>query len=199
MTIQPWEAKASIARTKRDESVARVEPPLQGLPDTLPLNSQELPKAILTSKEIEITEKYSVTDLLAKLHSRELSAEEVTRAFLRRAALAHFAVSISYDCDNSRAWFSDFPRRTALQSCFGTRRSNELAILTPCQSLSGHSMDYPSLRKNITAPSHQMEPLMPLMLRGSASLKVPYYSMIPSGMLVVSSLLAPLSHRRSCT
>lgn len=92
MTIQPWEAKASVARTKRDESLARVEPPLQGLPDTLPQNSQELAKAILTPKEVEITEKYSVTELLAKLHNRELSAEEVTRAFLRRAALAHFAV-----------------------------------------------------------------------------------------------------------
>jgi hypothetical protein len=55
MTIQPWEAKASIARTKRDDSVARVEPPLQGLPDTLPQNSQDLPKTILTPKELEIT------------------------------------------------------------------------------------------------------------------------------------------------
>ncbi|KAJ9210234.1 hypothetical protein DTO166G4_8162 [Paecilomyces variotii] len=112
MTIQPWEAKASIARTKRDESVARVEPPLQGLPDTLPLNSQELPKAILTSKEIEITEKYSVTDLLAKLHSRELSAEEVTRAFLRRAALAHFATN----CLTELLWDEAIERARYLDS-----------------------------------------------------------------------------------
>lgn len=94
MTIQPWEVKASIARTKRDDSLARVDPPLQGLPDSLPLNSQELPNAILTPKELEITEKYTTTELLAKLRSRELSAEEVTRAFLRRAAVAHFAVGL---------------------------------------------------------------------------------------------------------
>ncbi|KAL1852152.1 hypothetical protein Plec18167_005965 [Paecilomyces lecythidis] len=112
MTIQPWEAKASVARTKRDESLARVEPPLQGLPDTLPQNSQELAKAILTPKEVEITEKYSVTELLAKLHNRELSAEEVTRAFLRRAALAHFATN----CLTELLWDEAIERARYLDS-----------------------------------------------------------------------------------
>ncbi|GAD94024.1 acetamidase [Paecilomyces variotii No. 5] len=112
MTIQPWEAKASIARSKRDDSVARVEPPLQGLPDTLPQNSQELAKAILTPKEVEITEKYSVTELLAKLHSRELSAEEVTKAFLRRAALAQFATN----CLTELLWDEAIERARYLDS-----------------------------------------------------------------------------------
>ncbi len=88
-----WEAKVQEARKRRDDSLALVQPPVTGLPAQLPDNSQSLPKAALTAKELEITEKYTVTELLAKLRSRELSAEEVTRAFLRRAAVAHYGVS----------------------------------------------------------------------------------------------------------
>lgn len=81
-----------VPQKQRDGSLARVEPALEGLPDALPLNSQGLPKTVLSSREIELTEGYSAIELLAKLQSREISAVEVTRAFLRRAALAHFAV-----------------------------------------------------------------------------------------------------------
>lgn len=95
--MQAWEEKAQPARTKRDRSLAQVEPPLQNLPDHLPQNSQSLPKTVLTPKELEITEGYTVTKLLAKLRSRELSSEEVTRAFLRRAALAQFATNCLTD------------------------------------------------------------------------------------------------------
>jgi hypothetical protein len=87
-----FEDKANWARAKRDASVAKVEPKLKGLPADLPLSSQDLPKAVLTSKEIEITEKYTITELLSALKERALSVEEVTRAFLRRAALAHITV-----------------------------------------------------------------------------------------------------------
>lgn len=92
---KPWEEKAQPARTKRDDSLLRVQPALADLPDQLPQNSQSLAKSSLTARELDITEGYSVSELLAKLHSRELSAEEVVKAFLRRAALAHFAVCLS--------------------------------------------------------------------------------------------------------
>lgn len=87
-----FEDKANWARAKRDASVAKVEPKLKGLPAELPLSSQDLPKVVLSSKEIEITEKYTITELLSALKERALSVEEVTRAFLRRAALAHITV-----------------------------------------------------------------------------------------------------------
>lgn len=87
-----WEEKAAWARAKRDFSLAKVEPALVGVPDELPQNSQYLPNAVLTSREIEITEAYTVTKLLLALRERAFSVEEVTRAFLRRAALAHAAV-----------------------------------------------------------------------------------------------------------
>ena len=94
---QSWEDKVAAVRSKRDASLAKVEPALEKLPEELPLNSQSVPNDVLTSKEIEITEAYTVKQLLAKLRSREISVEEVTRAFLRRAAVAHACVSLSPD------------------------------------------------------------------------------------------------------
>ncbi|KAF5004860.1 hypothetical protein FDECE_8642 [Fusarium decemcellulare] len=83
-----WKDKAAIARKVRDDSVSKVKPPLRGIPDTLPPNSQSIPKLVLAPREVELTENYTVHQLLAKLRSRELSSEELTRAFLRRAAVA---------------------------------------------------------------------------------------------------------------
>lgn len=47
---------------------------------------------LLTSKELDITEKYDAVDLIAKMASKELSASEVTLAFCKRAAVAHQVV-----------------------------------------------------------------------------------------------------------
>lgn len=91
-TLSTWQEKVAWAQEHRDSSLAKVEPKLTGLPAELPLNSQSLPKAVLTEREIEITENYTVTELLKVLRERKISVEEVTRAFLRRAALAHAAV-----------------------------------------------------------------------------------------------------------
>lgn len=90
--LTSWEDKGAWARAQRDISLAQVQPALEGLPQVLPLNSQGLPKIVLTSREVELTENFTISELLVKLRSREFSAEEVTRAFLRRAALAQFSV-----------------------------------------------------------------------------------------------------------
>lgn len=92
-TLATWQEKAAWAQDIRDRTVAKVEPPLTGIPAELPLSSQGLPALVLTEREIEITEKYTVEELLAVLRQRKISVEEVTRAFLRRAALAQAAVS----------------------------------------------------------------------------------------------------------
>jgi amidase len=96
-TAEPWETKAIWAREKRDSSLAKVKPKLHGIPAEreLPTNTRSLPHAALTSREIEITEQYGITELLAILRNRSISVEEVTRAFLRRAAVAHAAVRTS--------------------------------------------------------------------------------------------------------
>lgn len=58
------------------------------------LDSRGVPAAsgILSSKEVEITELNAIP-LLEKIHSGELSAEEVTRAFCARAAIAQQMVN----------------------------------------------------------------------------------------------------------
>ncbi|KAJ8100144.1 amidase signature domain-containing protein [Lipomyces tetrasporus] len=98
-------------KAKRDASLAKVEPKLQGLPDHLSLSSQDLPKSVLTQREIEITENYSVPELLTILRERNILVEEVTRAFLRRAALAHAAtnclVQLLWDEAIARAKYLD--------------------------------------------------------------------------------------------
>lgn len=90
--MEPWDLKVELERARRLNSLQKVTPQLQGVPSPLPLNSQSLPRVVLTQHEIEITEGYTVTKLLVALRERKLSVEEVTRAFLRRAALAQIAV-----------------------------------------------------------------------------------------------------------
>lgn len=92
--LQTWQEKVGWAREKRDASLAKVEPKLNGVPeaDNLPLSSQDLAKTVLTAREIEITEQCGITELLRLLRERKITVEEVTRAFLRRAALAQAAV-----------------------------------------------------------------------------------------------------------
>lgn len=76
----------SEARSLRDTSIL-VEPPLPPLPDPLPKNVAEIANKLLTPEEIKIT-SYDVPELLQAIRSKEYSCETVTRAFLRRAALA---------------------------------------------------------------------------------------------------------------
>ena len=91
--METAQQKIERARLRRANGLAKVEPKLQGLPEVLPVNCQELPKAVLTAREIQITEKYDVMELLKLLREKKLLVQEVTRAFLRRAALAQAAVS----------------------------------------------------------------------------------------------------------
>lgn len=95
---EAWQDKAAWAQAKRDASLAKVKPKLVGVPDaqSLPQYSRNLPKDVLTSREIELTENYNITELLRLLRERNVSVEEVTKAFLRRAALAHAAVWINF-------------------------------------------------------------------------------------------------------
>ncbi|KAK8007902.1 monooxygenase [Apiospora arundinis] len=109
-----WQEKVDWARAQRDASLAKVEPKLDGIPGTgdLPLSSQDLPKAVLTPREIEITERYTVTELLGLLRERQITVEEVTRAFLRRAALAQAATN----CLTALLWDEAIERARHLDS-----------------------------------------------------------------------------------
>ncbi|KAF5967083.1 general amidase [Fusarium bulbicola] len=112
--IPLWQQKAADARAHRDASLAKVEPPLKGVPaaEQLPKNSLELVPQVLTPREIEITESYTVTELLQVLRERKISVEEVTRAFLRRAALAQ----ATSNCVTELLWDQAIARAKHLDS-----------------------------------------------------------------------------------
>jgi amidase len=74
-------------RAFRDASISRVEPPLPTLPDPLPKNVTGIACTVLTPEELKIT-SYDVPELLQVLRDKTFSCEAVTKAFLRRAALA---------------------------------------------------------------------------------------------------------------
>lgn len=59
------------------------------------LIDMDIPRSsgLLSERELTITEKYSVPELLAKLASGELTSLEVTTAFSKRAAIAQQVVS----------------------------------------------------------------------------------------------------------
>jgi benzoyl-CoA reductase/2-hydroxyglutaryl-CoA dehydratase subunit BcrC/BadD/HgdB len=92
---ETWVEKAKSARDYRDETLKKVDPPFDPLPDPLPLSSQDLPKKYLTPREYELTQNYDAIELLEMLRSKKVTSEELTRAFLRRAALAQYAVSLA--------------------------------------------------------------------------------------------------------
>lgn len=88
-----WQETAARVQQYRDSSL-RVEPPLSGIPGELPQNVTEIPRKVLSPEEFDITER-SLEELLKLLASGELSSVTVTKAFLRRAALAQKLVSLS--------------------------------------------------------------------------------------------------------
>lgn len=85
-----WQEVAADRQAHRDSTISLIDPPLPEISD-IPLNTLPLAKQVLTPEEIEITES-TVEDLAATLAKGELSAVTVTKAFLRRAALAQKAV-----------------------------------------------------------------------------------------------------------
>lgn len=81
----------------RDQSLAAVQPPLDlsRLPKPLPKNVTPLAKDLLTEEELTIT-GLDVPELLEAIRSKKYSCVTVTKAFLRRAALAQELVSSIY-------------------------------------------------------------------------------------------------------
>ena len=188
---ESWEAKVARVRAARDAGLAKVDPPLKNIPEQLPQNSLGIPTTVLTERELEITENYSVTQLLAALRERKISVEEVTRAFLRRAAVAHAAVSST--------WFRSSPggeerslrtyssRPTVLQIFSGTRRSSGHGISIPCQSLRAHSLASPFRpRSTMASPGQAALKLLHHLLAGSGRNTVQICFTTPFGRKAVS-------------
>lgn len=159
-TTDIWKTKVASVRAARDASLAKVEPKLDGLPESLPINSTSLPKLVLSAKEREITENYTVKQLLAKLRDRSFSVEEVTRAFLRRAALAHAAVRPPLsDACNPHLWLcveTNKTRPIASLACSGTTRLRGRSTLIRFLSRKVTFLDFLFPRKSTMAWSATM-------------------------------------------
>ncbi|EXJ93382.1 hypothetical protein A1O1_01774 [Capronia coronata CBS 617.96] len=112
MALKPWEEKAKSARDYRDSTLSKVEPPFPPLPDPLPLSSQDLPKQYLTAREYELTQNYDAVELLQMLRTKQVTSEELTKAFLRRAALAQYALN----CVTELMWDEAIERAKYLDS-----------------------------------------------------------------------------------
>ncbi|EFW22322.1 hypothetical protein D8B26_000976 [Coccidioides posadasii str. Silveira] len=112
MATVSWQQKAQSIRDYRDGTLAKVEPPLKDIPDPLPLNSQGLPRQYLTEREFELTQNYDAIALLEMLRTKKVTSEELTRAFLRRAALAQKAVN----CVTELMWDEAIARAKYLDS-----------------------------------------------------------------------------------
>jgi amidase len=82
-----WQETAQQMRDHRDATIAAIEPKLPSLPAQLPLNVVTIPKQVLTERELELTES-TPEYLINALAAGFVTSTEVTKAFLRRAALA---------------------------------------------------------------------------------------------------------------
>lgn len=89
MSKPTWQEVAKTAQIHRDESIRRVEPPIPEVPgpDQLPLDRTDVPKYLLSTEEIVITQS-APENLIASLASGKYTSTTVTTAFLRRAGLA---------------------------------------------------------------------------------------------------------------
>ncbi|GMF75349.1 unnamed protein product [Aspergillus oryzae] len=87
-----WQEIAQGVQKTRDDSIARIDPPIPSLPTALPNRVVDIPRQLLSSSEVSITET-SAEDLVVCLAAGELTATAVARAFLRRAAIAQKLVS----------------------------------------------------------------------------------------------------------
>jgi amidase len=84
---QPWQDIVREVQCNRDASIDRVQPPIPKNSNNPPTNVLDIPNQVLNHEEIQITQ-ISPEDLLSRLATGELTATTITRAFLRRAALA---------------------------------------------------------------------------------------------------------------
>ena len=94
MATQDWKAISAEAQEKLAASIPsewRISQ--EGLPSKDELDVTEFPakSGLLTKEELAITDSYA-TDIVKKIASGDWKAEDVTRAFCKRAAIAHQVV-----------------------------------------------------------------------------------------------------------
>ena len=87
-----WSKTASRVQEYRAQGLQQVQPPLPEIPSKLSQDVTSVPQQLLLPRELEITQ-LPPECLLSRLAAGKLTSEEVTQAYLRRAALAQELVS----------------------------------------------------------------------------------------------------------
>ena len=82
-----WQDVAVQKQDHRNRTIAQISPSVPDVPDVLPQNVTGLPSVFLNAREVDITER-STEALASALATGGLTSVEVTKAFLRRAAIA---------------------------------------------------------------------------------------------------------------
>ncbi|TGO64820.1 hypothetical protein BCON_0005g00160 [Botryotinia convoluta] len=100
--VTKWQDVASEVQKHRDATIAKVEPAIVEITEKLPRRVISLPRKYLSPEEITITE-IPIEELLASLATGKLSSLAVTKAFLRRAAIAQKLVNCVYELLPERA------------------------------------------------------------------------------------------------
>jgi amidase len=85
-----WQEVAADRQKHRDSMLSLLDPPLPAI-DNLPSNTIPFASKYLTAEELKITETLP-ENLVSQLAKGALGSVAVTKAFLRRAALAQLAV-----------------------------------------------------------------------------------------------------------
>lgn len=91
MAKPTWQDIAKEAQDYRDASISRVKPAVPVVPEDLPLDRTDVPKYLLATEEVVITQT-APEDLVHSLAIGKLTSTAVTTAFLRRAGLAQALV-----------------------------------------------------------------------------------------------------------
>lgn len=85
--MDSWQKIAQHAKDHRDSTILSLSPPAPHVPNNLPQNVMDLPEQLLEARVLSITNLFP-EELIASLASGEVSAVEVTTAFLQRAAVS---------------------------------------------------------------------------------------------------------------
>ena len=91
-----WQDASRQVQEHREKSLSEVIPPIPEPPTVLPSNVMSIPVQLLSARENMITSTVP-EDLITLLKTGDLTSEEVTSAFLRRAGLAQKLVDVSKD------------------------------------------------------------------------------------------------------
>jgi amidase len=106
-----WKTIAALHREKQVEAVPKewllTEKQLEPLKESNRLiESKAVERSgLLSDKEIEITERFTASELLGKIHRQDITSEEVVVAFSKRASLAQQLVRCIHTKNRRRLTF----------------------------------------------------------------------------------------------